>query len=678
LNLLETADLVAKIQTLIINNIIMERIVWLLGFFLFSIPLYGQQGKVTMIGTPKGIYIDVNDLEMAKQGYLLKRKGPNEREFTTIQRVSALQSVNTVQQRINDHLFLFPESGHLSDSLSLKLWQAWEDPVKQQQFLTVQIPQVRIGFGLGLMDTTAVLGQNYSYTIITANGDEFNAAMTYKLSEPDFAAVKSIEIDPGEAFPILRFQSAVDRAAPLFEIHRRVRGSNTDFKAVYSTRGMNGSVQNDSIIYFLQDTTALQSVRYEYYLIGKDFFGNLGTSSDTVSLQVGGFRNVNRGFNVRTAAVDGGITVHWDALDQRYALQNILLYRSDNYDTDYQLLATIPVTDTLYIDQTVRGGKNYYYQLVMQGESTVSFPTARVSGLATGIVNILPPTQVQAYMEGNLPTVSWQHVDSIHVAGFYIYRSFDANGKLSQVSNFIPYSAKEQAYHYQDSSANIGEVIGYYAVTAVSHTQSLSPLSEVVQLSIPKDAKVQVEIPRQLRYIWLDKGHVSITWYDMEKVEGGLDYYNVYRKSKDDAAFPTTAFAKVQINEFVDTLLQTGVYDYAIQSVLDSTRVSALSSPIRIEKVLEKPLAPLRVRLYASEDTKVVLQWDGSATAMKGYNIYRSIGNSHPQLLKAVAGDQLEYLDAAVEKGVTYYYFVTAVDRQDVESERSQEVFYSE
>lgn len=656
----------------------MERIVWLLSFFFFGVHLYAQQGKVTMIGTPKGIYIDVNDLEMAKQGYLLLRKGPDEKEFAAIHRVSALLSLNTVQQRIKDQLFLFPESGSLSDSLSLKLWQAWEDPVKQQQFLSVQIPQIRIGFGLGIMDTTAVMGQNYSYKIMATNGDEFNATMTYTLSEPDFAPIKSIEIDPGEAFPILRFQSALEQAAPLFEIHRRVRGANTDFKAVYSTRGMNGNVQNDSIIYFLQDTTALQSVRYEYYLIGKDFFGNLGTSSDTVTLQVGGFRNVNRGFNVQTAAVDGGIKVYWDALDQRYALQNILLYRSDNYDTNYQLLATIPVTDTLYVDETVRGGKNYYYQMVMQGESTVSFPTARVSGLATGIVNILPPTQVQAYMEGDLPTLSWQHVDSIQVAGFYIYRSFDPNGKLSQVSNFIPYNATEQSYRYQDSSVNKGEVIGYYAVTAVSHTQSLSPLSEVVQLSIPKGSTVQVEAPRQLRYIWMDKAHVSITWYDMEKTVGALDYYNVYRKSKDDAAFPTVPFAKVVANEFVDTMYQAGVYDYAIQSVMDSTRMSALSNPIRIEKLNEKPLAPLRVRLYTAEASKVLLQWDTSAQAMKGYNIYRSVGNSNPQLLKTLAGDQLEYLDSAIEEGNTYYYYVTAVDMQDVESEKSLEVFYAE
>lgn len=656
----------------------MKRITWLFWFLLLSNPLYAQQGKVTMIGTPKGIYIDVNDLEMAKQGYVVLRKGDGVDEFSPVQRIETLQSLANVRQRIKDLLFLFPESGHLSDSLALSLWQAWEDPVKQQQYLTLQIPQIRIGFGLGLMDTTAVLGQNYSYKIVAIDGSEYHAAMTYRLPKVDFAVVKSIEVDPGEAFPVLRFQSAIVQAAPLFDIYRRVRGSGTDFKPVYSTRGMSGNSQNDSVIYYLQDTTALQSVRYEYYLTGKDLFGNEGTSSDTVTLQVGGFRNINRGFNVRTAAIDGGIKVYWEPLEQRYALQNILLYRSDNYDSNYQLLATIPVTDTLYVDQSVRAGKNYYYQLLMQGESAISFPTARVSGISTGIVNMLPPTQVHAYVKDNLPALDWQHVDSINVAGFYIYRSFDPNGKLSQVSNFIPYQGPGQTYHYQDSSATIGEVISYYAVTAVSHTQSLSPLSEVVRLSIPRGTKETIASPRQLRFLWLDKEKVSITWYDMDKIMSGVNYYQVYRKSKDEASFPQKAFAKVETNEFVDTLSRAAVFDYAVQVVMDSTRVSPLSSPIQIERIQEKPLAPLKVRLYAADDTQLLIQWDNSATLMKAYNIYRSAGKGQPELLKTVPGNQLEYVDTGIKKGNIYYYAVTAIDTNGIESDRSQEVFYSE
>lgn len=656
----------------------MKRIVWLLWLLLLSIPLYPQQAKVTMIGTPKGIYIDVNDLEMAKKGYVVLRKGSGEDEFALIRHIVALQSIASVQQRIKELLFIFPESGSLSDSLAQSLWQAWEDPLKQQQYLSLQIPQIRIGFGLGLIDTTAVLGKDYSYKIVAVDGSEYNANMTYRLPKVDFSAIKSIEVDPGEAFPILRFRSAIGQAAPLFDVFRRVRGSGSEFRPVYSTRGISGNSQNDSIIYYLQDTTALQSVRYEYCLIGKDLFGNLGTSSDTVSLQVGGFRNINRGFNVRTAAIDGGIKIYWEPLEQRYALQNILLYRSDNYDTNYQLLATVPVTDTSYIDQSVRAGKSYYYQLVMQGESGVSFPTARVSGIATGIVNILPPTRVHAYMKENLPALDWQHMDSINVAGFYIYRSFDANGKLSQISNFIPYHAEQQSYHYQDSSVTIGDVISYYAIAAVSHTQSLSPLSEVVKLSIPKGAKMEIAAPRQLRYLWLDRERISITWYDMEKILNGVNYYQVYRKSKDEISFPTSVFAKVETNEFVDTLSQAGSYDYAIQVVIDSARTSALSSAIQVEKVVDKPLAPLKIRLYMADDSKLLIQWDRSATAMKAYNIYRSAGKADPELVKTIPGSQFEYLDAEIKKDNMYYYFVTSVDSNSIESERSQLVFYGE
>src|SRR5690606_34625300 len=302
---------------------------------------------------------------------------------------------------------------------------------------------------------------------------------------------------------------------------------------------------------------------------------------------------------------------------------------------------------------------------------------ARVSGLYTCIVNLLPPTQVSVYMESDFPTLSWQHVDTTNVAGFYIYRSFDSDGALRQISDFIPIEKDSVRFTYRDTSVTIGDVQGYYAVAAVSYTQSLSPLSEVVNLSIPPNVKTKLESPYQLRYIWQDKEQLSITWMDMEQRIAGIDRYEVFRKGATDSVFPDEPIAVVQLNEYVDTLSTAGSYEYAVRLVVGSNTYSALSTPMRVEKIPEKPLAPAKLRLYvADEGDGVILQWDGSYAPMAGYHIYRSSGETPPALLTKLEGEALEYFDNEIKKGITYYYYVTTINMQGTESELSEEVVF--
>jgi hypothetical protein len=71
----------------------------------------------------------------------------------------------------------------------------------------------------------------------------------------------------------------------------------------------------------------------------------------------------------------------------------------------------------------------------------------------------------------------------------------------------------------------------------------------------------------------------------------------------------------------------------------------------------------------------VALSWNASASAVSGYNIYRSTisGSSYLRINSSqVAG--LNYTDSTVQNGATYYYVTTAVDNSGSESAYSNQV----
>ena len=71
----------------------------------------------------------------------------------------------------------------------------------------------------------------------------------------------------------------------------------------------------------------------------------------------------------------------------------------------------------------------------------------------------------------------------------------------------------------------------------------------------------------------------------------------------------------------------------------------------------------------------VTLTWSGSSSSVVGYNIYRSpvSGGPYTKMNSSVA-TLLTYTDTAVQAGQVYYYVVTSVNSNNVESSYSNEL----
>jgi hypothetical protein len=71
----------------------------------------------------------------------------------------------------------------------------------------------------------------------------------------------------------------------------------------------------------------------------------------------------------------------------------------------------------------------------------------------------------------------------------------------------------------------------------------------------------------------------------------------------------------------------------------------------------------------------VSLSWTASVSSVVGYNVYRGTQPSGPYPLKVNSSPHTgtSFTDSTVQSGTTYYYVVTAVDANSVESDYSNE-----
>ncbi|MBI3476071.1 MAG: choice-of-anchor D domain-containing protein [Acidobacteria bacterium] len=84
------------------------------------------------------------------------------------------------------------------------------------------------------------------------------------------------------------------------------------------------------------------------------------------------------------------------------------------------------------------------------------------------------------------------------------------------------------------------------------------------------------------------------------------------------------------------------------------------------------PLTGVGVAVIAHN---VALTWNASQDVVIGYDVYRAAtqGGSYTKI-NPVLDSSTSYTDSTVKSGTTYYYVVTAIDANDVESARSNEV----
>jgi len=256
----------------------------------------------------------------------------------------------------------------------------------------------------------------------------------------------------------------------------------------------------------------------------------------------------------------------------------------------------------------------------------------------------------------------WTPSTDERVAGYYIYRSNPEvqNGKLQRIATV----KDKYSSHFVDTKLQPATTYQYRLSTYSYKKRESVPSDTVIATTKPliesvSFVKAITGLPHRIKLIWRPHPSQRVSSYIVERNE-----------------FSTTKWTKIatiagRLNaEYIDAGLKDNkVYRYRVKV---KTYDGLVSKPSKIVEAGTKPLPIMIKNLTASTNVpkKIVLRWDSAVEKdFSYYKVYRAI---NPLLFYSYLAKtrDIKYEDLVNTNGRSYYYFVTTVDKDGLESPR--------
>jgi len=278
---------------------------------------------------------------------------------------------------------------------------------------------------------------------------------------------------------------------------------------------------------------------------------------------------------------------------------------------------------------------------------------------------VIDPTLPKVTINSHLKSMTsialeWKPLEDTRVEGYYVYKNDPEaqDDKLSRISTI----ESRFVSHFTDSGLKPSTTYVYQLSSFNKKKQESEPSLAVQVTTHPVLESVSFfdsvgNLPRMAKVIWRPHDNLSVKGYILER-------QTIEKPDWDDIA---TIHGRLTA-EYIDTNLDDNrVYKYRLRAV---TYENIHSTPSDIAKVVTKPLPKPVADLQATtkEPKQITLSWKANAESdISHYNIYRSTsGNGgykyHVKL------NETEFKDEINEDGKNYYYKVTAVDKDTLES----------
>lgn len=285
-----------------------------------------------------------------------------------------------------------------------------------------------------------------------------------------------------------------------------------------------------------------------------------------------------------------------------------------------------------------------------------------------------PAVQKTVTIDSTLPTPSmngfiaditsvafeWKPLSDPRVTGYYVYRNTPGaeDKKLERIATID----SRFATHYVDSNLKPGSEYQYrFATITKEGSESIASETTLVATQ-PMIAPVSFfqsvgNMPRSAKLLW--RPHPN----------GKINGYIIERQNVTDQKWSEIATITGRLNaEFIDTELKDGqVYFYRIKA----TTFDKLSTePSETTKVVTKPLPPEIKNITSTNNLPraITLTWTASTISdLSHYNIYRS-ANPNGSFEYHVKLEATNFTDTITEDGKFYFYKITAVDKDGLES----------
>ncbi len=288
-----------------------------------------------------------------------------------------------------------------------------------------------------------------------------------------------------------------------------------------------------------------------------------------------------------------------------------------------------------------------------------------------------PQAPKKPIIDKNLPTLTqikfltditeigfeWKPVLNENIGGYYVYRT-EANGakKLERVATI----SDRYASHYVDTKLKPNSVYFYrFSVFSTNGRESIpsktikvktNPMIESVSF-----IKAIRGLPHRVKLVWRPHPSPRVKSYIVEKSNFSV------------IEWKTIATIDGRLNaEYIDSGLKDNkTFKYRVRV---KTFDGLVSKPSKVVQAGTKPLPPVVENLKASYNLpkKILLTWDPTSDKdFAYYKVYRAI---NPLLFYSYIAKtkDTKYEDLINKNGESYYYYVTMVDKDGLESPRQK------
>ena len=534
-------------------------------------------------------------------------------------------------------------------------------------------PQYLEALGLGYLDTDVQQGKRYDYRIRqlkTTGAAVYHNPAT--VSVPGSRLATTIEsVSYAAAGTVVKIKYHIKKARPDIAGVRVMRASYgqtafTDCPAEWAFR----KGPKDSLFLEISDYNARRKMLYSYVVYLKDFLGNESASSDTITLaNLRPEEEIPAILDLHTKSEESydAIGISWKLAATRN-LRAIEIWRSDHFDSGYQLIGTASASDTIYYDQAVEPVRGYYYQIKLNGVYDRSSESVRVSGmLKASRPALVKPSNLSVTEINDTLYFRWQPADN-DTHGYYLYYAANESDSLTQYSQMIPASNADLNYKVAVSKLAVG--VGYrWAVAAINTSYNMGPMSDPVYSAPRYPDRVATPINPEMLY---HEGHAFLVWEDMKNIDPYIVAYIIERKSGSGADFKEVYRQTVDDksrNGYEDVSVKNGeMYSYRIRAVSINGKTSGYSTEASYFRELPSVL-PVRGLSVMATSKGVRIAWDAPTDAPEKVVVYRYTEKTvAAKVIGSVTGKQAEFFDKYATPGIGYYYSLVTVDTDQRES----------
>lgn len=399
-------------------------------------------------------------------------------------------------------------------------------------------------------------------------------------------------------------------------------------------------------------------VEYQYAIASRNVFDVIGPISASVFATSKPLPHAPQGLTANAQAQQ--ITLNWHAVEQADVVK-VNVFRKWQHQAQWQLIQTLDAAQTVFDDSQLLPYAEAQYRLQFVDVDQLTGAMSDVQNVTSPVAIILSATNQGLSRRAEL---GWQHVDGVQAYRVQRRQVGTENWQnLSQVSraDYVDTAGllDEKDYEYRLQVFESEALLG--ASNSVTVTTKALPRP-------PTQFKAHSGLVKRVRLSWQPSQDTDVAGYIVYRVEddGELNKLETLTASND---------TYVDKGGFFTPLKHNRQYQYVV-SAFNQYEVEGPRSEIYQATTKALPVSVSQVEAELTADNIVSLTWQPNPEEdIAEYWLYRSKKScSKGRKYKTLSAGNLAYQDSDVQPGKRYCYWVSAVDKDELEGSRSSVV----